>query len=74
MNWDDLRPFLALARHGSIWAAGAALGLSHTTVSRRVEELEEQLGARLFDRHRDGYRLTEAGKVWKVAHGEGSAR
>ena len=62
MDWDDLRYFLALARTGSIRAAGAALGVSHSTVSRRVDGLEERLGTRLFDRHRDGYALTEAGR------------
>lgn len=61
MDWDDVRYFLALARGGSVRAAGAALGVSHSTVARRVEALETQLGARLFDRHRDGYLLTEAG-------------
>lgn len=62
MDWDDLRHFLALARLGSIRAAGAALGVSHTTVARRVEGLEARLGTRLFDRHRDGYALTDAGR------------
>lgn len=61
MDWDDLRHFLALARNGSVRAAGAALRVSHTTVARRVESLEAELGTRLFDRHRDGYVLTDAG-------------
>ena len=62
MDWDDVRHFLALARLGSVRAAGASLGVSHSTVARRVEALEERLSARLFDRNRDGYCLTEAGK------------
>lgn len=61
MDWNDVRHFLALARSGSIRAAGASLGVSHSTVARRVEALEAQLTARLFDRNRDGYTLTEAG-------------
>ena len=61
MDWDDVRYFLALARTGSVRAAGGALGVSHSTVARRVEALETKLGVRLFDRHRDGYLLTEAG-------------
>jgi DNA-binding transcriptional LysR family regulator len=61
MDWDDVRHFLALARTGSVRAAGAALGVSHSTVARRVEGLEQRLGARLFDRHRDGYMLSDAG-------------
>lgn len=61
MDWDDVRHFLALARSGSIRAAGASLGVSHSTVARRVDGLEARLAARLFDRSRDGYTLTEAG-------------
>lgn len=62
MDWSDLRHFLALARTGSVRAAGGQLGVSHSTVARRIEALEEQLGARLFDRSRDGFTLTEAGR------------
>ncbi|MEZ4222009.1 MAG: LysR family transcriptional regulator [Polyangiaceae bacterium] len=62
MDWNDVRHFLALARTGSARAAGASLGVSHSTVVRRVEALEIELGVRLFDRHRDGYLLTDAGE------------
>ncbi len=62
MDWDDVRHFLALARLGSVRGAGAALSVSHSTVARRVEALEARLAARLFDRNRDGYCLTEAGR------------
>ncbi len=62
MDWDDVRHFLALARTGSVRAAGTLLGVSHSTVARRVETLETRLGAKLFDRHRDGYQLTDAGR------------
>lgn len=57
-----MRHFLALARVGSVRAAGSMLGVSHSTVARRVEALETRLGVRLFDRHRDGYLLTDAGR------------
>ena len=63
MDWNDVRYFLALARLGSVRAAGASLGVSHSTVARRVEALEVQLAARLFDRSRDGYTLTDAGAL-----------
>ena len=56
-----MRHFLALARTGSVRAAGSMLGVSHSTVARRVEALETRLGVKLFDRHRDGYLLTDAG-------------
>lgn len=36
MDWDDVRHFLALARGGSARAAGATLGVSHSTVARRL--------------------------------------
>ncbi|MDC0672243.1 LysR family transcriptional regulator [Nannocystis radixulma] len=62
MDWDDVRYFLALSRTGSVRAAGATLGVSHSTVARRVEALEGRLAARLFDRSRGGYALTGAGR------------
>lgn len=62
MDWNDLRYFLALARTGSVRAAGSSLGVSHSTVLRRVESLEEELGARLFDRSRGGFAVTQAGR------------
>ena len=62
VKWDDLRMFLALARSGSVSGAGKTLGVTHTTVARRVAALETDLGARLFDRSRDGYALTQVGE------------
>jgi DNA-binding transcriptional LysR family regulator len=62
MDWDDLRYFLALSRAGSVRAAGSALGVSHSTVARRVEALEERLSVRLFDRTSEGYALTDSGR------------
>ena len=62
MDWDDVRYFLALSRHGSVRAAGSSLGVSHSTVARRVEALEERLKVRLFDRTPDGYTLTDGGR------------
>ena len=50
MNWDDMRLFLAVARTGSISGAARQLGVQHSTVSRRMRQLEEQLGARLIER------------------------
>lgn len=65
-NWDDLRFFLALARHGRLASAGEALGVNHTTVFRRLAALEERLGTRLFDRGADGHHLTAAGEEMRV--------
>ena len=63
MNWDDTRLFLALARSGSARATAAEQDISHSTVTRRVDQLEVDLGVRLFDRDVRGYRLTGAGEV-----------
>ncbi|TPV94078.1 MAG: LysR family transcriptional regulator [Myxococcales bacterium FL481] len=62
VDWNDVRFFLALARSGSVRAAGAVAGVSHSTVARRIEALEVRLSTRLFDRTRDGYALTDAGR------------
>ena len=63
MNWDDTRLFLALARSGSARATAAGQDISHSTVTRRVDQLEADLGVRLFDRDVRGYRLTGAGEL-----------
>ncbi len=60
-NWDDVRYFLTLQRQSTLAAAGSELKLDPTTVGRRLVKLEEELGARLFDRTPSGYVLTEAG-------------
>lgn len=60
-EWDDVRYFLAVARHGSTLAAARALGLSQSTVHRRLAELERRIGRELVKRHATGYRLTEFG-------------
>lgn len=62
MDWDDYRIFLAVARTPSIRAAAAKLEVSHSTVLRRIERLEEKLEARLFERRNVGFRLTETGQ------------
>lgn len=60
LNWDDVRLFLALARSRTVGKAGKALGVDASTVSRRLVTLEEALGAKLFQRGRDGITATEA--------------
>src|SRR5450631_60039 len=58
---NDLRYFLAVARHGSTIAAAKALHLSQSTVHRRLAELEKGVGRHIVIRHATGYRLTEFG-------------
>lgn len=60
-EWTDLRFFLELARAGTLSGASRRLGVEHTTVARRIDRLEAQLGSTLFDRSREGYELTEMG-------------
>lgn len=69
MNWDDLRFFLELARLRRLNQTGRKLGVDHTTVARRIEQLEVALGCRLFESKADGYVLTEAGRRL-LAHAE----
>jgi DNA-binding transcriptional LysR family regulator len=62
MNWNDVRFILAVAEHGTLHDAAQALSVSHTTVWRRIQTLEKNIGAQLFISDRQGYRLTDIGK------------
>jgi DNA-binding transcriptional LysR family regulator len=63
MNWDDLRFALALARHGTLSRAARALGGTHTTVARRLQGIEADLGSQLFHATAEGYTPTAAGQL-----------
>lgn len=60
-NWNDLTFFLELARQNRLMPAARRLKVDHTTVSRRISELEKDLAIKLFDRKPDGFVLTEQG-------------
>src|SRR5216684_2896292 len=63
LDWDDVRVFLAVARHGSLRAAGRALGLSQPTIGRRLAAFEATFGGpTLFYRLPEGLRLNAAGE------------
>ncbi|MEZ0603125.1 LysR family transcriptional regulator [Paraburkholderia sp. IW21] len=63
LNWDDLRYFLEVARTQRASGAAKRLGVDHTTVARRVRELEAALGTVLFDKSRaGGFVLTAEGQ------------
>ena len=64
LPWDDIRYFLELVRKTKLLKAARRLGVSHTTVLRRVANLERQLDQKLFERTQRGYILTQAG--WKL--------
>lgn len=63
MDWDYLRYVHALANGGTLARAGELLGVHQTTVLRRLDQMEEELGVQLFERNRDGLALTPAGEL-----------
>jgi DNA-binding transcriptional LysR family regulator len=62
IDWDDVRYFLAVARGGSVRAAAERLRVNHSTVLRRIAQLEGRLGTHVFEKLPSGYRLTDAGQ------------
>ncbi len=62
-DWDQVRVFLAVARTGQLAGAAARLGLDVSTVSRRIDRLESELGVHLFDRTREGTVATAAAEA-----------
>lgn len=62
LGWDDYRFILAVGRAGSLNGAAKRLAVSHPTVFRRINAIERALGARLFERARDGYTPTPTGE------------
>ncbi|WP_120631581.1 LysR family transcriptional regulator [Ruegeria sp. EL01] len=60
-DWNDLKYLLALHREGKLTQAGRTLGVSETTVARRIKTLEQSLGTTLFLRSASGrYEPTDA--------------
>ncbi|MAH83182.1 MAG: LysR family transcriptional regulator [Rhodospirillaceae bacterium TMED8] len=74
MDWNQLRVFATVADVGSFTAAGKALGLSQSAVSRQIGGLERDLGVILFRRHASGIILSEPGAELKSAVEEMSSR
>ena len=50
--WDDFRLIKAIAEAGSLPAAADLLGINHSTVFRRLRQIEDALGTPLFEKHR----------------------
>ena len=59
ISLDRLQSLLEVARRGSITQAARALGLTQPALTRRLQQLEEELGAELLVRGRKGATLTE---------------
>lgn len=60
LNSEELRLFLAVMREGNMLAAARRIGVDHSTVARRMTQMERTLGARLFDRSPRGVMPTPA--------------
>jgi len=67
---DQVQAFVAIVRGGGFTRAASILHLSQPAVSRRLDLLERELGAPLFERIRSGVILTEAGRTF-LPHAEG---
>lgn len=63
LSWDDFRYVKAIAATRSLAMAADTLGVNHSTVFRRLGQIEEQLGSRLFERGRGRYALTPCGEA-----------
>lgn len=67
-NWDNLRYYLEVARTGAVSTAAKQLQVSHATVLRRIDQLEQSLGVKLFKRLQSGYTLSDSGHaLWPQA-------
>jgi DNA-binding transcriptional LysR family regulator len=62
LAWDDFRLIDAVAATRNLPAAAIKLGMDHSTVFRRLKQVEALLATPLFERHRSGYTLTAAGE------------
>ncbi len=64
MELRQLRYFLAIAEHGTFSKAASKVFVAQSALSHQLGQLEDELGARLFERSRRGAELTEAGVVF----------
>lgn len=61
LDWSDFQTVLAIARYGSVARAFAPLGMTHSTLLRKLDLIETRLKTKLFNRGRPRYTLTAAG-------------
>ncbi|TWF79801.1 DNA-binding transcriptional LysR family regulator [Pseudonocardia hierapolitana] len=69
MELHQLRYFVAVAREGSMTAAASSLFLAQPTLSIQIRKLEQEVGAKLFERLARRVVLTAAGKAF-LEHAE----
>lgn len=61
MDWNSLKVFLSIVRRGSLSAAANDLDVNHTTIFRRLNAFEVEIGGKLFERINNRYELTTLG-------------
>jgi DNA-binding transcriptional LysR family regulator len=64
MSLDQIRTFVAVAEEGSLRRASERLHVSQPPLTRQIAALEDELGARLFERNARGMKLVDAGAVF----------
>ncbi|MEO8056868.1 MAG: LysR family transcriptional regulator [Burkholderiales bacterium] len=70
LAWTDFHTVLVIAQHGSVARACAALGMTHSTLLRKLDQIEHRLKTRMFERTRGQYTPTAAGsEIVDVARG-----
>src|SRR5882757_3746458 len=69
INLPEIRAFVAVVRCGTFTAASAHLNITQPALSRRIQLIEQALGAPLFERFPGGPRLTETGREF-LPHAE----
>lgn len=62
-NWNDVRLLIACAENGGFAGAADALGIDQKTIARRIGQLEDIIGRKLFSRQKTGSTLTPAGRA-----------
>ncbi|MFJ2985879.1 MULTISPECIES: LysR family transcriptional regulator [unclassified Pseudomonas] len=63
MEIRHFRYFLCVARHGHFTRAAEQLGIAPPTLSRQIQDMERELGVRLFERNQREVNLTAAGQA-----------
>ncbi|MBM3468455.1 MAG: LysR family transcriptional regulator [Alphaproteobacteria bacterium] len=63
IDWDKLRTFYFIAQAGGFTQASSYLNLAQSTLSRTIQNLENELGFPVFIRHRNGIALTKEGDI-----------
>lgn len=62
MNWDDIRIFVSVSKEKSFSLTAKKHHTTQATISRRIQNLEQQIGHKLFDRGQEGCVLTSQGR------------